>query len=486
MVMPWDAFIGQHEDPPEEENQEFLPPVPPPVFDDIMQARLQNELDLEAKVNLLKSKASKDVTLPQIVSMASYPDDIQPDPEVIGGIIRKNQKFMLTGGSKSGKSFFMIELALDIATGSKFLGRFPCSKGKVLYVNLEISEKSFVQRVQHVAKAKGLSPEMYFDNFKMLHMRGRNVSLEKMVEALAAQILEEGMNGSPFTFVILDPIYKISDGEENSAKDVSKFCNQIDRIVDITEASAGYVHHHSKGSQAGKRAEDRGSGSGVFARDADALLDITRLEIDSQTREVIRNNIICKYWMRKMDTIKPDWKDEVLPSVLESASSLDNAYEHLSHDTIYQMKKWREEAQVEFEKFMAEMTPLRIEFTLRDFPDPKPVNMFFVYPLHLPDLDDVLVTAKPENPIPGIVKADAPKAKENKRDIVYEAVREILATSDKDFVTYQDLATRLELDRETVRKNIMTNIDLYRLEGGGRGRGNSVKIYLVDEAENDG
>lgn len=483
--LDWDAWIGQ-EEPPEEEYQESLPPVPPPVFDEVMQARLQNELDLDNKINLLKSKASKDISLPQIVSMNAYPDDIQPDPEVIGGIIRKNQKFMLTGGSKSGKSFFMIELALDIATGSKFLGRFPCSKGKVLYVNLEISEKSFVQRVQHVAKAKGLTPEMYFDNFKMLHMRGRSASLEKMVEALAAQILEEGRNGSPFTFIILDPIYKISDGEENSAKDVSKFCNQIDRIVDITEASAGYVHHHSKGSQAGKRAEDRGSGSGVFARDADALLDITRLEIDAQTREVIRNSMVCKYWMRKLDAIKPTWKEEVLPSVLESASSLDNAYEHLSHDTVYQMKKWREEAQAEFEKFMQEMTPLRVEFTLRDFADPKPVNLFFIYPLHFPDVDDVLVTAKPENPIPGIVKADAPQAKANKRDMVYEAVREILATSDKEYTTYQEIASKINVDRDTVKNNLTQNIDLYRLEGGGRGRGNSVKVFLLEQAENDG
>ena len=481
--MDWDSVIGLHEDPPEEVFE--LPPVPPPVYDEVMKERLERELELDNKINLLRSKASKDLTLPQIVSMGDYPDDVQPDPELIGGLLRKNQKFMLTGGSKSGKSFFMIELGLAIATGEKFLGRFPCSRGKVLYINLEISEKSFVQRVQHVAKAKGLTKEMYVDNFKMLHLRGLSVSLENMVEALAAKVLEEAKNGTPYTFIILDPIYKISSGEENSAKDVSRFCNQIDKIVNITEAAAGYVHHHSKGSQAGKRAEDRGSGSGVFARDADALLDITRLEIDGQTRGALQNSHICHFWMKKLDELDPDWRMEVFPSVMESSTSLAQYFQTKSKATRYQMERWTEEAQQGFEKFMREMVPLRIEFTLRDFQSPNPVNMFFVYPIHIPDTDDVLITANPENPIPGMIKENAHKVKEQKRDTIHEAVRTILAETGKDFTTYQEIADHLNIGKSTVKDNIAANVDLYILEGGGRGRGNQLKIRLADQTEND-
>lgn len=481
--MDWNSYIGQHETPPEE--VQSLPPVPPPVYDELMRERLERELELDNKINLLRSKAKKDLSLPQIVSMGNYPDDIQPDPELIGGLLRKNQKFMLTGGSKSGKSFFMIELGLAIATGEKFLGKFPCSKGKVLYINLEISEKSFVQRVQHVAKAKGLTKEMYEDNFRMLHLRGLSVSLESMVEALAAMILEEAKNGTPYTFIILDPIYKISDGEENSAKDVSKFCNQIDKIVNITEAAAGYVHHHSKGSQAGKRAEDRGSGSGVFARDADALLDITRLEIDGQTRAALENSHLCHFWAKILDNDVPGWRTDVFPSVLESASTMQQVFEQKRHPTKYQLDRWIEDARTSFETFMENMTPLRIEFTLRDFQNPKPVNMFFVYPIHVPDTDNILITANPENPIPGMIKENAHKVKEQKRDTVFEMVKTILETSEKDFTTYNEIAERMNIGASTVRDNIAANIDLYNLEGGGKGRGKTVKIRLADQAEND-
>ena len=43
-----------------------------------------------------------------------------------------------------------------------------------------------------------------------------------------------------------------------------------------------YCHHHSKGAQGMKKAMDRASGSGVFARDPDAQLDIIELEMTEE------------------------------------------------------------------------------------------------------------------------------------------------------------------------------------------------------------
>lgn len=45
-----------------------------------------------------------------------------------------------------------------------------------------------------------------------------------------------------------------------------------------------WCHHHSKGDQSWKSAMDRASGSGVFARDVDALLDVTELELPPEQR----------------------------------------------------------------------------------------------------------------------------------------------------------------------------------------------------------
>ncbi len=76
-------------------------------------------------------------------------------------------------------------------------------------------------------------------------------------------------------------------GDENSAGDMGAFCNQFDRICTAVGCSMIYCHHHSKGAQGMKKAMDRASGSGVFARDPDARLDVIELELS----DAVKNNI---------------------------------------------------------------------------------------------------------------------------------------------------------------------------------------------------
>lgn len=48
---------------------------------------------------------------------------------------------MISGASKSGKSFLLMQLAIALSEGGKWLG-FQCKKSKVLYVNLEIDRRA--------------------------------------------------------------------------------------------------------------------------------------------------------------------------------------------------------------------------------------------------------------------------------------------------------------------------------------------------------
>ena len=59
---------------------------------------------------------------------------------------------------------------------------------------------------------------------------------------------------------------------------MAKFFNKIDYIGKQLGVSIACCHHHSKGSQGGKFSIDRASGSGVFARDPDALLDMIQID----------------------------------------------------------------------------------------------------------------------------------------------------------------------------------------------------------------
>ena len=70
-------------------------------------------------------------------------------------------------------------------------------------------------------------------------------------------------------------------GDENSATEMSRFCSYFDRVATEMNVAMIYCHHHSKGAiDKYDNAMDRSSGSGVFARDPDAILDMTEVKTD--------------------------------------------------------------------------------------------------------------------------------------------------------------------------------------------------------------
>jgi hypothetical protein len=85
--------------------------------------------------------------------------------------------------------------------------------------------------------------------------------------------------GPPGTFaaIIVDPIYKVNGGDDNDAKSVAKFTNTLDLIAQRCGSAIIYAHHHPKGATGGRKAIDRMSGSGVYGRDADTVLDFSPL-----------------------------------------------------------------------------------------------------------------------------------------------------------------------------------------------------------------
>ena len=219
--------------------------------------------------------------LPGLVSLADYAAAPPALPEeLIEGVLRRGHKMLISGSSKAGKSFLLMELCIAIAEGKPWLG-FPCKKGRVLYVNLEIDPASCVNRFVKIYEAQGMEKK-HMDDIIIWNLRGHAVPLDQLVPKLIRRVRDQRLDA-----IIIDPIYKVITGDENSASDMAAFCNQFDRICNETGCSAIYCHHHSKGAQGAKRAMDRASGSGVFARDPDAQLDMIELELSDEVRNMI-------------------------------------------------------------------------------------------------------------------------------------------------------------------------------------------------------
>ena len=217
-----------------------------------------------------EAKGNSKEALPSFKSAASIkPDQIKLPSLLIDGILHRGSKLVLAGGSKSFKSWSLIDMALSVAAGLPWWGQ-PCRQGRVLYINFELIDGFFEQRLTTVARAKEMAlPEA----LQYWNLRGLCYNLDILIDVLRARV----MNSGQFDLIIIDPIYKaLGDLDENSAGDMSQLMLSIEMLGDAIGSAVVFGAHFSKGNQSAKESMDRISGSGVFARDPDAILTMTR------------------------------------------------------------------------------------------------------------------------------------------------------------------------------------------------------------------
>jgi hypothetical protein len=197
--------------------------------------------------------------------------DIPIPAEIVRGVLHQGSKLAVGGSSKSYKTWLLIDLAISVCHGIDWLG-FPTSRGKVLYINLEIQRPFFRRRMLQVcARRKVAVPKT---DLALWHLRGANLSIAAIESKLRTMI-----RPGEFCLIIIDPIYKTYAGkDENATGQISEVVNILERMARDFFAAVAWAAHFSKGNQAEKEAIDRISGSGVWGRDPDSILTFTRHE----------------------------------------------------------------------------------------------------------------------------------------------------------------------------------------------------------------
>lgn len=334
-------------------------------------------------VEFVKAIGSDLPPLTHLSSIYNYP--APKETPIIYDHLNKGTKMIMSGASKIGKSFMSIELALALATGHKWLD-MDCHMSKTLYLNMEIRENAFNERLKNVSDAMGIDLKTIpDDNLMIWNLRSKGMPLKDL-----APMIIERCKDYDFDVVIIDPIYKVMYANENDAEEVSEFSSELDHLCEAMDASVIYVHHHSKGAQSSKAANDRMSGSGVFARDPDAIDDIIELELTDDVRE----KLSAKYKRMIMENFleKNSEQFRQRPKHLETTQSdIDTAIKYqLDEKQKHELKVLIRRAEENLES----ATAGQMTCSLREFRSPKPKNMFFVYPIHIFDSEGWLDNAK--------------------------------------------------------------------------------------------
>jgi len=204
--------------------------------------------------------------------------DPPPVDPVLVDVFDVGDKVAIIGASKTRKSFYALQKAVCVAAGIDFLAWKVARPRRVLVVQMEIQTRHYWRRVRRMCQALGIHPDALGDRLHVVNGRGKGITMDHLkqyAEAIRAEV------------IIVDPLYKLNHGDENSAEVMSALLAGFDEVAQASGAAVSYVHHDAKGSPGDRETRDRGSGSGVIGRDYDACITLTEHR-DQEDALVIR------------------------------------------------------------------------------------------------------------------------------------------------------------------------------------------------------
>lgn len=217
--------------------------------------------------------------------------DVPDIDYIIEQKLRRQAKYSVVAKWKAGKSFLTIQAGMAIAAGADFLG-FRTTMANVLYINFEISEEMFQQRVQDMHRVLG------YDISQLKYLTITDLSLDQHTSELDEILSQSIAEGFPVEVLVIDPRWKAVKRDSNQDEVLNAFCVNLDKIIDRYKVTLIIVHHEGVANRTNKA----GKGSTVFEAWLDGWIRITPMsgapnfkEIDIWSRDSERELIVAEF-----------------------------------------------------------------------------------------------------------------------------------------------------------------------------------------------
>lgn len=253
--MPWNKFAGRHDE---------LVRLKSEASKAVAQTR-----DSDAS-GALESSVSDvgDVS----VSLDDFMSVARPRPSwLVDQIWGKGTVGFIAGAPKSYKSWMALDMALSVATGTKFLGTFNTTQGRVLYVQEEDSDIQVFDRTMKVfaGKPQEVHPWGYMKlTGKRVVWHGSEgdrlmrLVVRKGVDLTSAEwqgMLAEQCEEYEYDLIIVDTLGTTSgDADTDKSRDVNKVLKPLKVLAEQYGCAISVVHHFSKSGQSGTNGSNRG------------------------------------------------------------------------------------------------------------------------------------------------------------------------------------------------------------------------------------
>lgn len=175
----------------------------------------------------------------------------------------------IVGGSDSGKSTFLRELAIAVAQGEEEFQSFPLrtQTKKVLIFSLEDGERdvnSFLNDFRHDLIA---TEEL------------ENIHFVFEYEGKAIDTLKKITDHEKYDLIIIDSYSDVFDGYSgNDQMETKRFLNTYDAIAKAQDAALIFLHHINKASKESKVSKDSTMGSAGFQQGVRSLVVVNKMQ----------------------------------------------------------------------------------------------------------------------------------------------------------------------------------------------------------------
>jgi hypothetical protein len=215
-------------------------------------------------------------------SAAAFLAETIADPRWLAVDILPERAIGFIGGApKVMKSWLALDLAMAVATGSLFCGRFLCPAPRsVLVYQLESARAAYQRRVRTIATRYGGAPENLYVVSNEPVLFEDPVGIGRM-EVTLGELRPD--------LLIIDPLAAMTTGDENSAQEMGRIVRQLRAWRDAYGCAIAVVHHTNKAAGGAEKMRSglKLRGSSVFFAATEWALWVERPD-DSAPRLEVR------------------------------------------------------------------------------------------------------------------------------------------------------------------------------------------------------
>jgi uncharacterized protein YnzC (UPF0291/DUF896 family) len=187
-------------------------------------------------------------------SIDSFLEDEEKIEWIAEGMVAKGTIGFVAGLPETGKTWILIDLAVEVARGGIWLGKFPVKQGKVLFVDQERFKGETQRRFRAVLTAKGCSPKDLNQDLFVRCGTTTRINLQHSFEAFKKEL-----SSVMPSLVIIDSFATFHTHEENNRQSIQEVLEKVKELRTEFGCTFLFIAHENK--LAFQKEEDAGGPS---------------------------------------------------------------------------------------------------------------------------------------------------------------------------------------------------------------------------------